>query len=78
MLGDECETSKRLSLIYRCFPVPRFPWLVLQEECLEKKFIVFADEIDLRAHSLQTHPNRQTQRSIQVSSHDAKDSRATR
>lgn len=27
------------------------------QECLEKKFVVFESELDLKAHQLQTHPN---------------------
>ena len=37
-----------------------------QEECLDKKFIVFADEIDFRAHMLQMHPDQPIGRKIQV------------
>lgn len=56
------------------FPVGVYPMLFFllnfstQTECLEKKFVVFADEIDLRAHTLQMHPSRPIQRKIQVSS----------
>lgn len=38
----------------------------VQEECLEKKFVVFPDEIDLRAHALQMHPDKAPPRRIQV------------
>ncbi|KAH0541900.1 hypothetical protein FGG08_003620 [Glutinoglossum americanum] len=32
-------------------------FLCLDRECLEKKFVVFDSEIDLKAHHLETHPN---------------------
>jgi hypothetical protein len=32
-------------------------FLCYDRECLEKKFVVFESEIDLKAHQLQTHPN---------------------
>lgn len=41
--------------------------VLLQEECLEKKFVVFDSEIDLAAHMIQMHPNRPAKRQIQVS-----------
>ncbi|KAL8865999.1 MAG: hypothetical protein Q9174_006561, partial [Haloplaca sp. 1 TL-2023] len=32
-------------------------FMCADEECLEKKFVVFDSEMDLKAHQLQTHPN---------------------
>ncbi|KAI9739764.1 MAG: hypothetical protein M1834_006484 [Cirrosporium novae-zelandiae] len=32
-------------------------FLCLEKECLEKKFVVFDSEIDLKAHQLEDHPN---------------------
>ncbi|CAM9645056.1 unnamed protein product, partial [Sphacelaria rigidula] len=38
----------------------------MQEECLQKKFVVFENDIDLRAHTLQLHPHKTAPRQIQV------------
>ena len=32
-------------------------FLCVDQECLEKKFVVFSSEMDLKAHQLETHPN---------------------
>ncbi|KAF2669655.1 hypothetical protein BT63DRAFT_373486 [Microthyrium microscopicum] len=32
-------------------------YVCLDQECLEKKFVVFESEMDLRAHQLESHPN---------------------
>ncbi|KAI4173719.1 MAG: hypothetical protein LQ348_006491 [Seirophora lacunosa] len=32
-------------------------FMCADQECLEKKFVVFDSELDLKAHQLQTHPN---------------------
>jgi hypothetical protein len=32
-------------------------FLCLDQECLDKKFVVFGSEMDLKAHQLETHPN---------------------
>ena len=51
-------------------------FLCLDKECLEQKFVVFASEIDLRAHQLEKHPNgmskdaRRDARRVDISSFD--------
>lgn len=48
----------------------------IDEECLEKKFVVFDSEMDLKAHQLQAHPNglskdaRRDARLVDISSFD--------
>ncbi|CAN0374430.1 unnamed protein product, partial [Ectocarpus sp. 13 AM-2016] len=42
-------------------------FLCEEEECLQKKFVVFDSEIDLAGHTLQMHPNKPIKRQIQVS-----------
>ncbi|CBJ28569.1 C2H2 zinc finger protein [Ectocarpus siliculosus] len=41
-------------------------FLCEEEECLQKKFVVFDSEIDLAAHTLQMHPHKPIKRQIQV------------
>ena len=51
-------------------------FLCVDQECLEKKFVVFESELDLKAHQLQTHPNglskdaRRDARLVDISSFD--------
>ncbi|KAI9883486.1 MAG: hypothetical protein M1823_004755 [Watsoniomyces obsoletus] len=51
-------------------------FLCLEQECLEKKFVVFESEMDLKAHQLDVHPNvlskdaRRDARRIDMSSFD--------
>ncbi|KAK5017283.1 hypothetical protein LTR39_001632, partial [Cryomyces antarcticus] len=51
-------------------------FLCLDQECLDKKFVVFDSEMDLKAHQLETHPNgsskdaRRDARRVDISSFD--------
>lgn len=51
-------------------------WPCLDNECLEKKFVVFDSEMDLKAHQLENHPNglskdaRRDARRVDISSFD--------
>ena len=72
----ECECVLNLVLLRCCPASPCLldacsccpAWLLcFQEECLQKKFVVFDSEIDLAGHTLQMHPNRPVKRQIQVS-----------
>jgi len=51
-------------------------FVCLDQECLEKKFVVFESEMDLKAHQLETHPNGLTKdakrdaRRVDISSFD--------
>lgn len=51
-------------------------FLCLDKECLEKKFVVFESQMDLKAHQLETHPNglskdaRRDARTVDISTFD--------